>query len=269
MTASLIRTAHLQGERGVIETAGAPMPLMTLHASGRIGQTFSSGRRSLRRTVGPGDIDLTPAEATGRVEDEGRWSILALAIPNEAVDRGLDEIGLKPRPVEPVFGARDPELERLAWRLHREADGGDALYRQCLGEALVRRVLRLQAPGAHEAPKAKALAGARLRRVLDFIDANLDQPFTVEDLAAQAGLGQTAFKAAFRRAFDAPVHRYVVRRRGEHARLLLLEGDLAPSQIALEAGFSHQTHMARWLRRLFGVLPSELASRTAAVRPGG
>jgi AraC family transcriptional regulator len=100
--------------------------------------------------------------------------------------------------------------------------------------------------------------------VLDFIDANLDQPFTVDDLAARAGLGLTSFKAAFRLALNTPAHRYVVRRRSERARLLLLAGDLAPSQVALEAGFSHQTHMARWLRRLYGVRPSELGRRGRA-----
>jgi AraC-like DNA-binding protein len=53
-------------------------------------------------------------------------------------------------------------------------------------------------------------------------------------------------------------HHYVVRRRSERARLLLLANDLAPSQIALEAGFSHQTHMGP-------MAPSPL--RRAAVGP--
>jgi transcriptional regulator GlxA family with amidase domain len=70
-----------------------------------------------------------------------------------------------------------------------------------------------------------------------------------------------SFKAAFRLTLNIPAHRYVVRRRSERARLLLLAGKLAPSQIALEAGFSHQTHMARWLRRLYGVAPSDLVRR--------
>ncbi|MDF2697143.1 MAG: AraC family transcriptional regulator, partial [Labilithrix sp.] len=54
------------------------------------------------------------------------------------------------------------------------------------------------------------------------------------------------------------VHRYVVRRRVERARVLLLQRTMPASEVALAAGFAHQTHMARWMRRELGVTPREL-----------
>jgi AraC family transcriptional regulator len=194
--------------------------------------------------------------------------MLIVALPNEAMAGAFDAQGVRAGRIEPLLGVRDDGIAQLAWALHREAADGDALCRGCLGEELLTRLVRRTEPAARDAaPKARALSGERLRRVLDFIDANLDQPFTVDDLAGRAGLGLTTFKAAFSAALNAPVHRYVVRRRSERARLLLLASDLAPSQIALEAGFSHQTHMARWLRRLYGVLPSDLGRRNRSKSP--
>lgn len=55
-----------------------------------------------------------------------------------------------------------------------------------------------------------------------------------------------------------PVHQYVVQRRVERARALLLQGALSASQGALESGFAHQSHMAHCMNRLLGVSPSEL-----------
>jgi len=49
-----------------------------------------------------------------------------------------------------------------------------------------------------------------------------------------------------------------VRRRVERARDLLIEGRLSMSQIALEAGFAHQSHMAHWMNRVLGVAPRDI-----------
>jgi AraC family transcriptional regulator len=47
-------------------------------------------------------------------------------------------------------------------------------------------------------------------------------------------------------------------RRVEKARSLLLRGTSAASEVAFAAGFAHQSHMARWMRRILGVRPLEL-----------
>jgi AraC family transcriptional regulator len=258
----LLQTALIKGERGAFESAGAPVAGLSVHAAGRIGQTIALDGRVHRRRLTPGDIDLVPAETSIDGEDEGAYAMLIVALPGEAVAQAFEAQGVRSGRLGPLLGVRDDGIAALAWALHRENADGDALYRACLGDELLTRLVRRAAPAAREgAPKARALSGERLRRVLDFIDGNLDQPFTVEDLADRAGLGLTTFKAAFRLALGASAHRYVVRRRSERARLLLLAGDLAPSQIALEAGFSHQSHMARWLARLYDVAPSDLGRR--------
>lgn len=92
-----------------------------------------------------------------------------------------------------------------------------------------------------------------------FIEEHLDQPLSLAAIADVAGVSASHLKTLFRRSTGLPVHRYVVQRRVERARQLIVRGDLPASQVALAAGFAHQSHMARCLRRALGVTPSALA----------
>lgn len=260
MSGRWIETALARAEAGAIEAAPRDAHLLTVHAAGRIQASFACEDLRLRRLLVPGDIDLIPASAAARLVDEGPNAVLVLALAPHRVAAQADELRRDARRLRPLAGVRDPMIADLAWRLHARRDRAPHLYDDCLGEALIGRLLRRHDPAVDDHPAARigALAGARLRRVLDLIEGELADRLSIDRLSAEARLGPTAFKIAFRKALGAPVHAYVVRRRAERARLLLLEGRLPASQVALEAGFSHQTHMARWLKRLFGVLPSEI-----------
>ena len=80
--------------------------------------------------------------------------------------------------------------------------------------------------------------------------------FAVKDLdAAKTFYGDT---------LGMPVHQYVVRRRVERAKALLLGGHLNATQVALEVGFAHQSHLAHWMNRVLGVTPREIMREKAA-----
>ena len=59
-----------------------------------------------------------------------------------------------------------------------------------------------------------------------------------------------------------PVHRFVLERRVERARVRLMEGTRSRTDIALEAGFTHPSHMARCMRRVLGLSPSQVAEQS-------
>jgi len=257
-----IRTALLRSDAGVIAFEGVADHSITIHAEGRITSSFACDGVRAERELVPGVIDLIPAATPARLVDGGRNAVLLVAAPPDHVEARLDELGRRPGRLRPLAGLDDPMLVHLGWRLHRRRDQPRDLLDDCLADEFVGRLLWRHEPRV-EAPEDRigALNGARLRRVLDFIEARLDGPVRIGELAAEARLGPTSFKIAFRKAMGVPAHRYLVGRRAARARLMLLDGELPAAQIALEAGFSHQTHMARWLRRLFGTLPSELTAR--------
>jgi len=268
MTRPRVNRALVRAPAGVVEHAGADSHVLTVHAEGQIPASFDCAGLKFRRLLTPGDIDLLPAGEPFRLVDEGANAVLVMLIPTSLVMRHADEIGCSVDRMRPLAGVRDPALSNLAWRLLRHEAPAPSLYEDCLTDELLGCLLRQRDPRCDPfaQDRIRALSGSRLRRVLDLIEAQLDGPLPIERLALAAGLGPTAFKLGFRLAMGEPVHRYVVRRRACRARLLLLERKLPASQIALEAGFAHQTHMARWLRRLFGILPSELEKLSVGAR---
>ncbi|HYK52465.1 MAG TPA: helix-turn-helix transcriptional regulator, partial [Candidatus Eremiobacteraceae bacterium] len=76
------------------------------------------------------------------------------------------------------------------------------------------------------------------------------------DLAAIAGLGASTFRALFKQSIGVPVHQYVIRRRVECAASLLSRGGVRLSEVAIQAGFVDQSHMARCMRRVLGMTPA-------------
>jgi AraC family transcriptional regulator len=83
---------------------------------------------------------------------------------------------------------------------------------------------------------------------------------SLAELAAVAGFSVPHFKVLFRQSMGLPVHRYVVERRVERARQLLLQGKRSMADIALDVGFAHQSHMTRCVRRVLGITPAQIVA---------
>jgi AraC family transcriptional regulator len=207
-----------------------------------------------------GDADVIPAGLDGQWNDDAACTIFSVWIGEDFAQRTVEQLALKPADAQlrPRFQMRDPRLQHLAWALLAELEADDAsdpLYAESLGTALV---VRLIGGASTLDDKRRVLAPRTAARVIEFIEAHLDQRLTLGELAALAGLSVPHFKVLFRETLGMPVHRYVIQRRVERAKTLLLEGRLSASQVALDTGFAHQSHMAHWMGRLLGVTPREL-----------
>ena len=100
------------------------------------------------------------------------------------------------------------------------------------------------------------LAPARANRICQYIDSHLQENIALEVLADIAQLSVHHFARAFRQSLGIPPHNYIVQRRVEHAQQLLRNTDLPLSEIAIVAGFTDQSHLARHFRTITGVSPS-------------
>ncbi len=100
------------------------------------------------------------------------------------------------------------------------------------------------------------LAPAVLRRVLAFIDAHLESPLTLMQLAQEATLSEYHFARMFRRSVGEAPHQYVMRHRMETAQRLLRTTALPLTEIALRCGFHSSSHFSHRFRQLHGTPPS-------------
>lgn len=92
-------------------------------------------------------------------------------------------------------------------------------------------------------------------RLRDYIEANLENPITLEDLAKQADLSAYHFVRAFKDTTGTTPYREVIERRVRLARALLKERNHSIADIALQAGFSSQSHMTSVFNQTIGVTP--------------
>jgi AraC family transcriptional regulator len=104
---------------------------------------------------------------------------------------------------------------------------------------------------------ARSLDHARTRRVLDYIDQNLEEDFTIHDLAQVAHLSVFHFARMFANRMGMPPQRYVSQRRLESAKKMIGTGRLPLSEIAFRSGFSSQASFTRAFRRATNMTPGE------------
>ena len=101
-------------------------------------------------------------------------------------------------------------------------------------------------------------AWATLKQVLSFIEDQLAEDLSLEQTAAVAGISASHLNALFRISMGTPVHQYVTQRHVDRAKTLLMHNGLSMAEIALAAGFAHQSYMARHMRRVLGLTPRAL-----------
>jgi len=97
----------------------------------------------------------------------------------------------------------------------------------------------------------------KAKRVTDYINANLDQPLPLGELAELVRLSNSYFSRAFKRTFEKSPHAFIMCRRVERARQQMLTSREPLSQIAVACGFADQAHLARIFRREMGSAPSQ------------
>jgi len=107
------------------------------------------------------------------------------------------------------------------------------------------------------APQARgALAAWQARRVEAYVGENLGSCLRIEAAAAVVGLSASYFSRAFKATFGAPFSNYVIQRRIELAKRLLLTTEETIADIALACGLADQSHLTRLFSRSVGSPPN-------------
>jgi AraC-like DNA-binding protein len=107
------------------------------------------------------------------------------------------------------------------------------------------------------APVARGgLSPGVLRRVREYIDANLEADVGLDTLAKVAGLSRCHFARAFKQSVGTTPHNFLMYQRFCKAVEFIADTNLPLAEIALAAGFSDQSHFSRRFRQYIGVSPS-------------
>jgi AraC family transcriptional regulator len=258
-----LRVERLHTGSGEVALVASRAHRLRLHVGRPVQGTCS---QSHRFSYTRGDIDLLPAGFDDVCVQENATTSLMVELSPRLLRDAAEDLGLPAARAELDLRhqLRDKGLELIVLALEIESSAGHAsgpLYSESLGLALSARVLGMT---SDERRPPRGLSSAQRARLVDYIEAHLDEPLSLKQLARLIGSSASHLKTLFKRSLGVSVHAYVVERRVERARQLLREGKLPSAQVALESGFAHQSHMARCIRRLLGVSPTDLRGASAA-----
>ena len=143
--------------------------------------------------------------------------------------------------------------------------GSDMLDAVCdlLGSVLHRMrgcaaVAKAGAGSRAAAPRPRGgIAPSALCKVRAHIDQNLGERVEIAALAAITGLSPCHFSRAFKQSMGMPPHRYVTSRRIQEAARLIEATDKPMLEIALDVGFSDQSHFTRVFSAQVGESPGQ------------
>jgi AraC-like DNA-binding protein len=91
-------------------------------------------------------------------------------------------------------------------------------------------------------------------RAREFLDANIERAVTSAELEGITGSSRFALARHFRTCLGTSPYRYLVMRRLDRARQLMLAG-ASLAEVAASSGFADQSHMTRQFKRAYGVSP--------------
>jgi AraC family transcriptional regulator len=193
-----------------------------------------------------------------------------LYLPTTLFTRLKDDFNLPAAPahsIHYVAGIQDEVIQHVGGSIlseltHQTAAG--RMYVEAASLTLGARLLQKYCDSGVCAPtdaSVHSLDHVRLRRVLDYIAANIEGDITLADLAGIAGYSIFHFARKFALAMGVSPHRYISRMRLENAMAQLAAGNLSLTEIALNAQFSSQASFTRAFHRATGMTPGEYQRR--------
>lgn len=226
------------------------------------GEIWVDGKSSGRNSAAPGDtylFDLSRSTIANLAPpfDFLRFFLPVARLDQLAYDRGVPRVGGLRTTSRGIYNPLMLGLATSLFAALRKPEYATSLFVNSVALAFHAHVLSAYGGLVGGSVARAGLARWQLRRVNEFVEANLAGDPSITDLARECRLSDSYFFRAFKQATGATPHRWLMRRRLERAKELLRDGELALSEVALVCGFSDQSHLSRYFARAEGYGPGK------------
>ncbi|MDM0015928.1 AraC family transcriptional regulator [Variovorax sp. J22P168] len=164
------------------------------------------------------------------------------------------------RQVRYLAGVHDETIVRIGHALAEDMRNPSAASRMlidslttALANRLAQRYSDLGMPRGSAATAARDVR--RVRLAVEFMQAHLDQPIGLDEIAAAVAVSPFHFARLFRASTGIAPYRYLANLRMEQAKHLLSQGRSSLAEIASSMQFSTQANFARAFRQATGTSP--------------
>ena len=169
------------------------------------------------------------------------------------------EARYRQRSPAPAIYARDPSLQTTMEKIRSvvKTPGGDSL----LGETLC-LTAALEVFGISCSPQTGRLSDRQMATVRAFIDAFIDRPITLSELADAVGLSRFHFSRSFKATTGCSPYHFVATLRVEAATRILRTSELSVEAVATAVGFTSAAQFRRVFHDRMGVTPHAFRQST-------
>lgn len=211
-----------------------------------------------------GDIMLDPAQALIHQRLYGVTEGIVLHLePALLKSTVMDDFNPDSVELIQTQKSKDPLVSNLGFSLLKNLRMGQPchLYAEKAAQFLAVHLLQNYATKKFSFKEYKgSLSPRKLAQVLDYIDENLSHDLSVKRLAAISALSPYYFSRLFKQSKGCSPHQYILQERVKRAKYLLRDSNLSIAEIALASGFSHQSHLNRYFKRMVGMTPREYSN---------
>lgn len=168
-------------------------------------------------------------------------------------------------PFLPRLFVENAALRESAAKLSSTVECGfesDASYLTAIGAVLLHELVKFnQGGGIHQSPMLSGLTKRQRRVVTDYMEEHLEEVISLAKLADLAHLSRYYFCRAFKASFGVPPHRYLLNRRIERAKRLLVSTERSMTDIGWSVGFQEPSSFTAAFRRVTGLTPTAYRRR--------
>jgi AraC family transcriptional regulator len=206
-------------------------------------------------------IQFSRPDEEVRCAGYGSIRFLTVSFTPEFLAEHLDSLFVNPDIVElrDVQTTADIGLARLARAYEAISSRGMSvtqLYFDTIRQAMLDRIVLRHASRPIRRGLSEMLVPAKVRRVIDYIESNLECDLQLAELSAVAGISRSHFARAFRNTVGVAPHAFVLQRRLARAVELLTPRTFSMREVAERCGFADQAHLTRAFKAQFGHPPS-------------
>jgi AraC family transcriptional regulator len=210
----------------------------------------------------PQPLHVLPPDTPYAWRVNGKSLTVMLAFPMADVNAILKELDA-PDPMASLWavmdrGFVDPMVYEIIMRLWMRTRAGEPCSALLLQSYQVAILSALAGRGSARSTVSNVRTGLqskKLSAVLDFIESRLGDDIGLSELAAVCEVSRFHFVRLFRQSTGYTPYRYLLLRRLEKARALLIASEMPVAQVGLEAGFGDAGHFSRTFARHIGMSP--------------
>lgn len=243
--------------------------LFVFHLKGSVGIHWSIAGHDLDGRVTPGHYDFFPGREGLDVRLGGCIETMHLYLRRHIVDTVVEDMlgNATQLKLEPVFNGSDLFLEQIAISMRgalSDSSLASKLYVERLSWALAAHLVHSSCHRTPRDPCCGGLSKHQLRRVIEFIEENMENNLSLMDLSSAACLNPVYFGRQFKRTTHMSPHQFVLQRRVDRAKRLLTLTAQPISEVAAACGFCNQEHLHRVFRKQCGTTPGTYRKQTSA-----